>query len=50
MTRTAETRDPDPAAHAVYEELYRRVYLRMYEQLRPLYREIRQITGYPPEV
>ncbi len=50
MTRTAETRDPDPAAHAVYEELYRTVYLRLYEQLRPLYREIRRITGYPPEV
>jgi len=50
MTRTAETRDPDPAAHAVYEELYRSVYLRLYEQLRPLYREIRRITGYPPEV
>jgi len=50
MTRTAETRDPDPAAHAMYEELYRRVYLRMYEQLRPMYREIRRITGYPPEV
>jgi sugar (pentulose or hexulose) kinase len=50
MTRTAETRDPDPAAHAVYEELYRTVYLRLYDQLRPLYREIRRITGYPPEV
>ncbi|MHB8958057.1 MAG: FGGY-family carbohydrate kinase [Candidatus Limnocylindrales bacterium] len=50
MTRTAETRDPDPAAHAVYEELYRTVYLRLYAQLQPLYREIRRITGYPPEV
>ena len=50
MTRTAETRDPDPAAHAVYEELYRTVYLRLYGQLQPLYREIRRITGYPPEV
>jgi sugar (pentulose or hexulose) kinase len=50
MTRTAETRDPNPAAHALYEDLYRSVYLRLYEQLRPLYREIRRITGYPPEV
>ncbi len=50
MTRTAETRDPDPAAHVIYEDLYRTVYLRLYEQLRPLYREIRRITGYPPEV
>jgi sugar (pentulose or hexulose) kinase len=50
MTRTAETRDPDPAAHAVYEQLYRTVYLRLYERLQPLYREIRRITGYPPAV
>lgn len=50
MTRAAETRDPDPAAHAVYADLYRSVYLRLYEQLQPLYREIRRITGYPPEV
>jgi sugar (pentulose or hexulose) kinase len=50
MTRVAETRDPDPAAHAIYEDLYRRVYLRLYERLKPLYEEIRRITGYPPEV
>ena len=50
MTRVAETRDPDPGNHAIYEELYRSVYLRMYDRLRPLYAEIRRITGYPPEV
>jgi sugar (pentulose or hexulose) kinase len=50
MTRIAETRDPDPAAHAVYEDLYRNVYLQLYQRLRPLYAEIRRITGYPPEV
>ncbi len=50
MTRMAETRDPDPVTHAVYDELYRQVYLRMYERLQPLYAEIRRITGYPPEV
>jgi sugar (pentulose or hexulose) kinase len=48
MVRVGETRDPDPAAHARYEELYRRVYRRMYDRLRPLYRDIREITGYPP--
>ena len=37
-----------PATHALYDELYRGVYRRMYRQLRPLYREIRRITGYPP--
>ena len=49
MTRVAETREPDPANHAMYEDLYRNVYLRMYERLKPLYEEIRRITGYPPE-
>ncbi|MEI7742957.1 MAG: FGGY-family carbohydrate kinase [Chloroflexota bacterium] len=49
MTRVAETREPDAANHAVYEDLYRNVYLRMYERLKPLYEEIRRITGYPPE-
>lgn len=47
MTRVVETREPDRAAAALYDELYRRVYLRMYERLRPLYEEIRAITGYP---
>lgn len=48
MTRVAETRDPDPAARAVYDDLYRTVYRRLYDRLRPLYEEIRRITGYPP--
>ncbi len=48
MVHIGEVRDPDPADHARYDELYRDVYRRMYERLRPLYREIRRITGYPP--
>lgn len=47
MTRVVETREPDPAAAALYDDLYRRVYRRMYERLRPLYEDIRAITGYP---
>ena len=50
MTRIAETREPRPMAHDIYEQLYRGVYLQLYERLRPLYAEIRRITGYPPEV
>lgn len=50
MTRIAETRDPDPVNHALYEDLYRGVYLRLYQRLEPLYAEIRRITGYPPDV
>jgi sugar (pentulose or hexulose) kinase len=48
MTRVAETRDPDPERHALYEELYQRVYRKMYDRMKPLYEEIRAITGYPP--
>ncbi len=47
MTRVAETRDPDPVASERYDALYRRVYARMYERLKPLYEAIREITGYP---
>ena len=50
MTRIAETREPRPATHAMYEQLYRDVYLKLYERLKPLYGEIRRITGYPPVV
>ena len=39
MVRVGEVRDPDPATHAIYDELYRDVYRRMYPRLRPLYRE-----------
>ena len=41
---------PDPAtkqAQETYDALYRRVYRKMYDRLRPLYEEIRAITGYP---
>jgi sugar (pentulose or hexulose) kinase len=48
MTRLAETLDPDPARHRLYDELFRRVYRRMYDRLKPLYEEIMAITGYPP--
>jgi sugar (pentulose or hexulose) kinase len=47
MVRIGETREPDAAAHAVYDDLYEGVYRRMYTRLRPLYDEIRRITGYP---
>jgi sugar (pentulose or hexulose) kinase len=47
MTRVAQVVDPEPAAHAIYDELYSRVYRRIYQRLRPLYEEIRRITGYP---
>jgi len=48
MTHLGERFEPHPETHQIYDQLYRRVYLRMYEKLRPLYEEIRKITGYPP--
>ncbi|QGZ38754.1 FGGY-family carbohydrate kinase [Pseudoduganella flava] len=47
MTRPGRAFTPDPAHSGIYEQLYRRVYLRMYRQLQPLYEEIAAITGYP---
>jgi sugar (pentulose or hexulose) kinase len=48
MVRIADRFEPDPAANRVYEDIYGSVYLAMYDRLKPLYREIRRITGYPP--
>ncbi len=49
MTRMSRTFDPRSEVRAVYEGIYQRVYRKMYHRLRPLYEEIRRITGYPPE-
>lgn len=47
MTRAGETFEPQTDIGRLYDELYRRVYLNMYPRLRPLYRAVQQITGYP---
>ncbi len=47
MTRVGQVFQPRPQAQRTYERLYREVYQRMYRQLKPLYRSIREITGYP---
>ena len=48
MTRVGVTFEPNLTNHRIYDELYQRVYLHMYGRLRPLYEQIRDITGYPP--
>jgi sugar (pentulose or hexulose) kinase len=48
MTRVSRTFEPQPEVRDVYEGLYQRVYRQMYRRLRPLYEEVRRITGYPP--
>jgi len=47
MTRVGRVFEPRPEVHEVYDALYQRVYRKMYRRLAPLYREIREITGYP---
>ncbi len=48
MTRIRDVFQPQPANHEMYDQLYRKVYLRMYRRLQPLYHELRRFTGYPP--
>jgi sugar (pentulose or hexulose) kinase len=43
MTRLGDTFEPQASAFRMYDELYRRVYLRMYQRLQPLYEEIQAI-------
>jgi len=50
MTHQERTYEPNPTYHRIYNELYHRVYKKMYTRLKPLYSEIREITGYPPKV
>ena len=50
MTRVGRVFEPVAANRAVYERLYREVYLKMYRRLQPMYRDIARITGYPQRV
>ncbi len=43
MTRVGRVFEPRPAARGIYEDLYWKVYRRMYDRLRPLYQEIRRL-------
>ncbi len=43
MTRVGAVFEPDPKAQAVYDELYKEVYLKMYSKLRPLYQAMQNI-------
>lgn len=47
MTRVGDIFEPQPQATLLYDQLYKDVYQKMYKQLQPLYKRIRQITGYP---
>ncbi|MFO7568906.1 MAG: FGGY-family carbohydrate kinase [Smithellaceae bacterium] len=47
MTRIGQYFEPNLKTHKIYDQLYNRVYKQMYKKLKPLYEEIRAITGYP---
>jgi len=40
MTHAGDTFEPNPQAHAVYDELYNDIYLKMYGRLHPLYKAL----------
>ena len=47
MTRIGRVFEPLPQHREIYDQLYHRVYRKMYARLKPLYLEIQKITGYP---
>ena len=47
MTRSGDVFQPIPENARLYDELYREAYYPLYERLRPIYKSIRRITGYP---
>jgi sugar (pentulose or hexulose) kinase len=50
MTRVGRVFEPDSESSRMYNELYEKVYLKLYDRLKPLYDEIRDITGYPAKI
>jgi sugar (pentulose or hexulose) kinase len=47
MTRISKTFLPHKANVDLYQQLFTQVYKKMYKQLKPIYKKIKMITGYP---
>lgn len=47
MCHTGDVFEPNQEHHLLYNELYNRVYKKFYGRLKPLYKELQQITGFP---
>ncbi|RHW76578.1 FGGY-family carbohydrate kinase [Colwellia sp. RSH04] len=47
MTRTEASFIPQQDNVQLYDQLYSKVYKKMYRQLKPIYQNIKEITGYP---
>ncbi len=45
MTRVGQVFQPQPQQVKTYDQLYRRVYQRMYRQLQPLYQELQNLDA-----
>lgn len=50
MCRIGEVFHPIPENVKVYDQLFNRVYRKMYSRLKPLYNDIRDITNYPKKI
>ncbi|MCL1833703.1 MAG: FGGY-family carbohydrate kinase, partial [Leptospirales bacterium] len=48
MTRISKVYEPDSENSKIYKDLFEKVYMRLYKKMKPLYKDIRQITNYPP--
>ncbi|MBW1615194.1 MAG: FGGY-family carbohydrate kinase [Deltaproteobacteria bacterium] len=47
MTATGEVFKPSRKNYDIYNRLYQKVYKKMYKRLKPFYKDIKKITGYP---
>ena len=47
MTRVEQIFTPNTEHVCMYDKLYNQVYRKMYRQLKPIYQQIKKITGYP---
>ena len=47
MCKVGEVYLPKAENRDIYKKLYQKVYSKMYKQLKPLYKDIREITNYP---
>ena len=48
MTRISKIYEPNPESSKIYKELFEKVYMKLYKKMRPLYKDTRRITNYPP--
>jgi len=47
MTRVGRVFEPVRENCEIYKSLYEKVYVKIYKRLLPLFKEIKDITGYP---